>query len=238
MAEQRIYVTSDLHGYPLEKFKDLLCKAKFRNEDYCFVLGDVIDRGPDGVKILQWLMDQPNIQLILGNHEAMLLACKSMIEKKMSGREDELNSQEMMICANWLQNGGTSTLEALMKLDAEEIGYIIEFLEEAPLYDGVSIGDKEYILTHSGFDNFDKDRDLDDYKADELLWNRPDISDEYFDDAITVFGHTPTMYYGEEYEGRMLVTDTWIDIDTGAATDGGSPMLLRLNDMKEFYAED
>ena len=34
----------------------------------------------------------------------------------------------------------------------------------------------------------------------------------------------------------MLVTDTWVDIDTGAAC-GGSPMLLRLDDMRPFYAD-
>ena len=35
----------------------------------------------------------------------------------------------------------------------------------------------------------------------------------------------------------MYQTETWIDIDTGAAG-GGAPMLLRLEDLKPFYAED
>ena len=34
----------------------------------------------------------------------------------------------------------------------------------------------------------------------------------------------------------MFRTDTWIDIDTGAAG-GGAPMLLRLDDLQPFYAE-
>ena len=40
-----IYVTSDLHGYPLEKFKELLGSAGFSDNDYLFVLGAVIARG-------------------------------------------------------------------------------------------------------------------------------------------------------------------------------------------------
>lgn len=232
-----IYVTSDLHGYPLEKFRDLLAKAHFTDNDYCFVLGDVIDRGPDGVKLLDWLMLQPNIQLIMGNHEAMMLACKPMIEKLMEGKTDELTSLDQELCMNWLQNGGAPTLEALKAMDAEDVEYILEFVAEAPLYDGVSVGDREFILTHSGFENFDPERELDDYTPDELLWNRPEPTDKYFEDITTVFGHTPTQYYGDEHEGRAFVTDTWIDIDTGAAM-GGSPMLLRLDDMKEFYAEN
>ena len=55
------YVISDLHGYPFEKFQELLKKAEFTDADYLFVLGDVIDRGMDGIKYLKWL---PNIHLL------------------------------------------------------------------------------------------------------------------------------------------------------------------------------
>ncbi len=44
-----IYVTSDLHGYPLNKFLAFLKKAGFTEDDFLFVLGDVIDRGKYGV---------------------------------------------------------------------------------------------------------------------------------------------------------------------------------------------
>ena len=37
-------------------------------------LGDIIDRQNDG-GVLIWLSEQPNTQLIFGNHEAMLLSC-------------------------------------------------------------------------------------------------------------------------------------------------------------------
>lgn len=68
-----IYVTSDLHGLEITKLKALLKKACFNENDRLFVLGDVIDRQNDGgVAILIWLSEQPNTQLILGNHEAML----------------------------------------------------------------------------------------------------------------------------------------------------------------------
>ena len=50
---------------------------------------------------------------------------------------------------------------------------------------------------------------------------------------MTVFGHTPTIAYGKEYEGKIIKTDTWINIDQGAGS-GFEPVLLRLDDMKEF----
>ena len=45
-----IYVTSDLHGYPLEKFSDMLKSVNFSQNDILYILGDVIDRGKDGIK--------------------------------------------------------------------------------------------------------------------------------------------------------------------------------------------
>ena len=56
------YVISDLHGYPLEKLKMLLAKANFSEDDFLYILGDVVDRNGDGgVEMLCWLLSQPNI---------------------------------------------------------------------------------------------------------------------------------------------------------------------------------
>ena len=76
-------------------------------------------------------------------------------------------------------------------------------------------------------------KSLDDYSLHDLIWNRPELSDRYFDDKTTVFGHTPTFIYGEEYAGKIITTDTWIDIDAGAGY-GNPPVLLRLDDMELF----
>ena len=60
------YVISDLHGYKLEKLKKLLAKADFGEDDFLYILGDVVDRNGDGgVEILEWLLSQYNVQLIL-----------------------------------------------------------------------------------------------------------------------------------------------------------------------------
>ena len=76
---------------------------------------------------------------------------------------------------------------------------------------------------------------MSDYTREDLLWHRPSESEVFFPDTLTVLGHTPNGYlFGEE--GRMFRTDTWIDIDTGAAG-GGAPMLLRLDDLQPFYGE-
>ena len=188
------YVISDLHGYSIEKLKILLKKAGFCENDFLYILGDVIDRNGDGgVGILRWLLSRPNVQLVLGNHEAMLLACEFLF--------DEITDDSIADC---------------------------------PLYEAVTAGGKDYFLCHSGIDGFERCKKISDYPADAFIWAWPRIDDEYFDDIITVFGHTPTINYGEQYRNKIIKTKTWIDIDMGAADGKTEPVLLRIDDMKEF----
>ena len=232
------YVISDLHGYPLEKFKMLLDKAGFCDDDELFILGDVIDRNGDGgVEMLCWLLTQPNIYLILVNHEAMLLSCSFVLEQVTDEFVESLSKHNQIeILSEYMFNGGDVTLKALSDLNKcspETVANIFDYLREAPLYDIVEIGGTNYLLTHSGIDNFEKGKPLSSYTPDDFLWNRPKLDDEYFEKSITVFGHTPTICFGEEYKGKIIKTKTWIDIDVGASG-GFEPVLLRLDDMTEF----
>ena len=138
---------------------------------------------------------------------------------------------------NYMLNGGDVTLKALRKLQNESpetLCNIIGYLKEGPLYKTVTAGGKKFLLCHSGLDNFSPERSPADYTADELIWAWPELTDRYFDDCITVFGHTPTKSYGKKYNGKILKTDTWIDVDVGVPY-GNNPCLLRLDDLKEFY---
>ena len=234
--EKRImqYVCSDLHGFSIDKFKLMLDKVGFNDSDFLWILGDVIDRGPDGIKILKWLMAQPNAQLILGNHEAMLLACDFIFEEITEDSIAKLTGTKFNIYATWVSNSGQPTLNALSAMRNSEIKYILEYLREAPLYETVTVNERDFILTHSGLGSFKKDKKLSEYSSVDLLWNRPNLNRDYFDDVTVILGHTPTVYYGENYKGKAVKTKTWIDIDVGAGL-GLNPMLLRLDDLREFY---
>ncbi len=228
-----IYCSSDWHGCSLDDIKSLLKKAEFKKSDYLFVLGDVIDRGENGVNLLRWLMLQPNIQLLMGNHEAMMLSCKFVFDEITEENIASLDENKMKLLMTWSENGGIVTMKELRELNARDRGScldLIDFVEDLPLYETVRIGDRDFLLCHSGIGNFSTEKKLSEYSADDWLWCRPDLEDRYFDSVMTVFGHTPTKYYAKAYSGGIIKTDTWIDIDTG-----DKPCLLRLDDMKEFY---
>ena len=229
-----ICVTSDLHGYPLESFLSLLDRAGFSDGDLLFILGDVVDRGKDGVRTLLWIMEQPNVFLILGNHEEMMLASRPLIGEVTEELVRSLNSDTLASFERWIRNGGKVTAEALNALPPEKRAAVFEFVCDLPLYEEVSAGGREFLLVHSGLGNFDPKKSPGDYTPDELLWHRLSPDERYYDDIITVFGHTPTAYLDRDRRGRAIFTDTWIDVDCGAAG-GIPPMLLRLDDMREFY---
>lgn len=232
-----IYAISDLHGYPLANFKKLLEKAAFSNDDFLYLLGDCIDRNGDGgVEMLCWLLEQPYVQLILGNHEAMLLACSFVFEEITEETINALTAEKMGLLQQYMQNGGDVTLKALRELRnraPDLIAELFDYLHDAPLYEAVSAGGKDFLLLHSGIDHFEKAKKLSQYAQDDFLWTWTSLETDYFDEIITVFGHTPTLTYGEEYTGKILKTRTWIDIDVGAGF-GQEPVLLRLDDFEEF----
>ncbi len=228
------YVISDLHGYPLTELQELLQKASFSEDDDLYILGDVVDRNGDGgVEILLWLMEQVNVELLLGNHEAMLLACDFVFDEVTEDHAAEMTEERRALLINYNVNGGGVTIRELLRLPIETRLDILDYLRDCRLYAAVTAGGRDFFLVHAGFGNFSKDRKLTDYAADELLWARPELTDRYYDDVHTIFGHTPTIAYGKEYDGKILKTETWTNIDCGAGY-GNEPTLLRLDDFKEF----
>ncbi len=232
------YVTSDLHGYPLKDFMRLLDRVHFSGADDLIVIGDVIDRNGDGgIAMLRWMLQQVNVRMILGNHEAMLLSCRFLFDTITDESLAKLDKTKMELLSVWMMNGAEPTMKALRDLfreDEETARELLDYLEDTPLYEVVDVSEKRYLLVHAGLGHFSKDKRLSEYSPDELYWTRPYINDKYFKNTTTVLGHTPTEYYGPEYTGRMLKTKTWIDIDTGAAY-GNAPMILRLDDEQPFY---
>ena len=112
-----IYVISDLHGYPHDKFLDLLDRAGFGKNDFLYILGDVVDRNGDGgVETLEWLMYRLNVQLILGNHEAMLLACSFVFDEITEGSLEALTDDKLDMLNRYQYDGGNITLNAMQNL--------------------------------------------------------------------------------------------------------------------------
>ena len=227
-----IFTVSDLHGFPLVRMLNGLQALGFGEKDMLYILGDVIDRhGDGGVAILRWLLDRRNVQLLMGNHEQMMLTCTDAL---YGASVRSLSHDQLRAFLHWLDNGGEPTLKSFRTLDADLITRIISLVRDAPLYVSLRAAGKKFVLCHAGLGNFSPEKPLEDYTPDELLWNRPALEDRYYEDTMTVFGHTPTILYGQDMAGRIIRTPTWCDLDVNTRSHD-QIAVLRLDDMREFY---
>jgi len=132
----RRFVISDVHGCS-KTFKALLKQIELKKEDQLFLLGDMVNRGPNSHKVLNRILKlkEKGFQLfyIRGNHEQLVL---NTLKKTPGQRKRSLNAGKSQ---NLLVNGELK--ESYIKLIEESLHYI---------------DTKDYYLVHAGF-NFKLD---------------------------------------------------------------------------------
>ena len=216
------YIISDIHGC-YDEYQELLHKIDFSIEDELFVLGDVLDRGPEPIKVLRDLMERENATLILGNHDATALMILRQFSQEITEDSiEEITPEVLNACSAWLQDGGRTTFKKFQELEQSVQADILSFLEDASAFETVEHDGKLYILVHGGLGNFDVSKELEDYQLEDLLWDRPDYSREYFPGGriVLVTGHTPTMYIREDRQPLIYEGNGHIAIDCGCVFGG------------------
>jgi len=68
----RTIIIGDVHGC-FRELQSLLRKIRVRPDDRLISVGDLICKGPDSRKVLDWAMKTRNLQVVLGNHEYRFL---------------------------------------------------------------------------------------------------------------------------------------------------------------------
>ncbi|MBR3234314.1 MAG: serine/threonine protein phosphatase [Atopobiaceae bacterium] len=258
------YVFSDVHGH-FRTLDRLLERVSPSSEDRIYMLGDMIDRGPDPMSVVRMCHDLPNTCVLMGNHEDLMLSFYA-------------DPNDPLARMNWEINGAGPTQDGLHALDASERVELARWLFTLPLYATCEVDGQWYLLVHAGIDPRRVPEDmsgpwteqrLDDVVQnqyrDDLMWIREDfwgypsgLVDEHGEGPIIIAGHTPTRYLdtmadrpdrlSSDENGlcRMVrvgacektggVADRW-DIDCGCAGGYGfgQLLMLRLDDSEEIY---
>lgn len=190
------YVISDIHGC-YDQYKRLLEVINFGQEDELYVLGDVVDRGPEPIRVLQDMMARQNVNLILGNHDFMMYSImeKMTVEITEDNFDSHLSIDDILSYRLWIGDGGMITATKYRELSFTEKQDILDYLADASLYEVLEHEDETFILVHGGLGDFDPNKPLEEYELFEILEERTDYSKRYFDDEKTylVTGHTPTL---------------------------------------------
>ena len=231
-----VYVMSDIHGNQ-ERFNSIMKQIRLQDDDTLYILGDVVDRYPDGIKILRKIMKMPNAQMLLGNHEHMMMKAIGHCEDAVSERVNT-NWQYRRI---WYGNGGKVTHEQLKHIRKEQRAEVFRYIRSLPLNIDVEVNGVRYKLVHaSPLENYGTDKwqfvDYED-ESEFAVWERWDTTQNVPAGCILIFGHTRTSYF---QKGRPLTiwrNDEAIGIDCGSGYDEGRLACLRLDDMRVFYSE-
>lgn len=236
---KRILVTSDIHGH-LSYFKKILEKASFCDDDILFIVGDMIEKGPESLKTLRYIMElckQGNVIPLIGNVDAYRLKLiYELSEENVCGFYNYV--------LNLRQWTGTSFYEEL----AAECGYTInssedilsskkavithfedefKFLANLPTV----IETQNYIFVHGGLrdkkisDNVDKNV-FELTKFDAFAENT-----RYNFDKYLIVGHWPVVLYGADIPQMNPIIDRnkriiSIDGGCGVKKDGQLNLLI------------
>ena len=203
------YAISDIHGQ-FAALEALLERINFKDTDELYVLGDVIDRGPEPIKCLQYIMERPNIHMLLGNHELMML-----------------NAVLFLSAGNkrvWTSQGGYITEDQYKQLPENEQNDILNFIETLPLNYEVTANGTNYILCHAAplckhYDTSFEKTSLQWSYSDEtefVVWNRNALKP--IKGKTIILGHTPTINLQSLKKAEIFkFNSNIINIDCGAA---------------------
>lgn len=234
-----IYVISDIHGH-LDLFLELLDRIRLTESDTLYVLGDVLDRGPNPIRTILKLMGMPNVVCLAGNHELMALECLEFLMTEITERSIEKMDEKMVQnLMTWQLNGSRTTIDEFRSLDFEVQQDVIDYMKEFIIYEELMVNGNEYLLVHGGLGNYAPDKDLEDYSLKELIWDRADYGIRYFDDIYVVTGHTPTqeIRYNPR-PGYIYKGNNHIAVDCGCYRPDGQLAAVCLDTGEEYYVSN
>ena len=228
------YFVSDIHG-EYDLFLNLLDKIRFSECDTMYVLGDIIDKGSNSIKLVDFIRRQPNMRAILGNHEYVFLKYYYGLLRSVKTENDV---DEVF-----------RKLQNYFPEEKEKISWeAVEFIENLPFY----IEDDDFICVHAGVET-DENGIILPIKSqipEVMVYSRNFKEKSFYlssKNKTVLFGHTPCSYENDSGEfiktpklgtatPQRLADYAKIQLDCGVFLTGiiGA---LRLEDMQEFYVE-
>ncbi len=243
-----IYAVSDLHGC-YDKFMKLLGMIHLKEDDTLYVLGDIVDRGPENVALIREILSRSNVRALMGNHDymaALMLQTDGMKALPAAGGNSDENAdgkgdaqrkrpEARALFAAWLSDGGDTTWAEFAWLSEQERKVVMRYLRSLPVFEEIEVNGQVFRLSHT-VPAREQMLDANRRVLTDFLFAHPEYDKVYFPDKILVTGHTPTGLIDPASAGRILRKNNHIAIDCGAVF--GNPLgCICLDTGEEFYAE-
>ena len=215
----RIICVSDIHAY-LDDFKSLLKKCSYDpNADYLFILGDIIEKGPDNVSTLNYVQNlcrNPKAIFIQGNNDTM--PCHMAYKDDRSRFLDRLKHRPTNTFVQMAEASGitdfTENFEEKRQKVIETYKTQLDFLQSAPL----AIETKDFIFVHAAIENRPDWENSAPHVIQVLHWF---LRHEHCQPKTVICGHYPTYNFRRGSSTNLPIFDDnkrIIDIDGGMGT--------------------
>ncbi|MFI3142163.1 MAG: hypothetical protein R3Y27_07665 [Clostridia bacterium] len=242
-----IYVTGGVHG-DYDKYLLLLEKLKMQTEEKImdsksmenakslFVLGNILGEGFDGIKILRHMMYRSDIFPILGRHEyfAKTIFPSFVDATTIEECTEMLNAGDLDMFKTWLSEGGTQTIVSFLGLSKDGKQSVIDFLEDMPNYDEFEVKGKKFVLVGAGIDNFEIEKELDDYEDEDFVMTPADYTQVYFKDKFLMSAGAPTYKIHDSLRGKVFAKNKHVMLNVGM-NDGERMAVIGLDALKIYY---
>lgn len=217
----RRFVIGDIHGCSATLRRLVEIVIGLTVNDQLYLLGDLIDRGPDVKGVLDFVFELNGrgfeVSAVRGNHEDMFL----------------LSCERRSAAALWSLNGGWATLESFRSIEPMDIPtQYRRYLQSLPYY--LTIDD--FIIVHAGL-NFERPDPFSD--TESMLWTRSPLVDlKRTGGRRLICGHTPVSR--REIEASLQTDKLLLDNGCvfGPRPGMGSLAALELNSLTLFFQEN
>ena len=218
------YVMSDIHGMG-SLLEEMLDKIAFSRSDHLYILGDMIDRGTEPVKVLDLVMSSRNITALRGNHE----------DSFADWYENEADKRKNKYYYNtWdILTDSPKTMEKLPDY--------VNFMRRLPLYKKLKLNGNCYLMAHASTEGILKMWK----RKDMFLWDSSMVDrGRGIPGYISIVGHVPTLIIKGAPRNPAAIWHApdgrLIDVDCGAAFGvmGGRLGCLCLDTGEEYYVQD
>lgn len=189
---KRVIVISDIHAN-LKLFKNLLQKVDYSEEDYLFINGDLCEKGPNSLEVVQFVRalseQSTNVYVTKGNcdvvHRSVFHGSKGILSY--------MNRQQHSILNEMLTNY-RKTLDDFASL--EELAHFyhhfyheeIDWIESLP----IAYETDDFIIIHAGIENRVNWKET----AEEFALSTQEFyKQEHQTDKIAIVGHWPVVNY-------------------------------------------
>lgn len=188
-----IYAIGDIHGC-YSALKTLFKVIPATANDAFIFLGDYIDRGPNTMETIEWLINFSkghNTVFLRGNHEIMMLAAQlddlRLEDWKFSGGEKTLLSYGAGSKNNWITKVPDNHWE---------------FLNNTKPYHQIG----KFIFVHAGLE---RGKPLEEQNKHSIYWEKYEIPEKYSDNKIVICGHTSRKDGNIANFGHTICVDTY-----------------------------